>query len=118
MMSEQIFIDTNTKEWNKLQFSGAQILPLAEPVPQGSIHKLKLAAGTVIPIHYHPCDEYVYVLDGAIETSGNKCTQGTFWFTPPNAKNGPHQAITDVEIITIRLGAMGNFAKLSTRHLG
>jgi quercetin dioxygenase-like cupin family protein len=68
-----------------------------------------MAAGTIIPIHYHPCDEYVYVLNGTIKTGERQCATGTFWFTPANAKNGPHEAITDVEILTVRLGAMGAF---------
>lgn len=109
-MSEQTFINTSTQEWLELQqLPGTQILPLAEPVPHGSIHKLHITADTVIPVHYHPCDEYVYVLSGTIETGGHKCLQGTFWFTPANTKNGLHKAITDVEIITIRLGKMGTF---------
>lgn len=102
----------NNQHWQELKdFPGAQILPLAVPVPQGSIHRLKIAAGTVIPVPYHPCDEYVYVLDGIIETDGHQFTAGTFWSTPANTKNGSHQAITDVEIITIRLGAMGVFER-------
>ena len=109
-MSAQKFIDTNTQSWQNLeQFPDTQILPLAEPVSQGSIHRLKMKQGTVIPIHYHPCDEYVYVLEGAIETDGSECQAGTFWFTPANTKNGSHTAVTDVELLTIRLGAMGEF---------
>lgn len=101
-MSKQTFIDTDTESWLELeQFPGTQFLPLAEPVPQGSIHRLRMAAGTVIPVHYHPCDEYVYVLDGTIETGGRECKQETFWFTPANTKNGPHKAITEAEIITV-----------------
>ncbi|MGB5961846.1 MAG: hypothetical protein WBG73_14355 [Coleofasciculaceae cyanobacterium] len=112
-MNEQTFTDTNNKPWFDLeQFPGTQILPLAEPVPQGSIHCLKIKAGTVIPVHVHPCDEYVYILNGTIETGGHECKQGTFWFTPANAKNGHHKAITDVEILTIRLGELGTFEKL------
>ncbi|WP_315787824.1 cupin domain-containing protein [Fischerella sp. JS2] len=114
-MVEQTFIDTNNKQWLEIeQFPGTQILPLAEPIAQGSIHKLRMTADTVIPVHYHPCDEYVYVLKGIIETNGRQCTSGTFWFTPANTKNGPHKAITDVEIITIRLGEMGVFEEAST----
>jgi quercetin dioxygenase-like cupin family protein len=113
-MEQQTFIDTNIQQWSELkQLPGTQLLPLAEPVPQGSIHKLKMAAGTVIPIHIHPSDEYVYVLDGTVETGGYECTTGTFWFTPANTKNGPHTAITDVEMITIRLGSMGVFEAIS-----
>ncbi|WP_026734240.1 cupin domain-containing protein [Fischerella sp. PCC 9605] len=112
-MAQQIFLDTNTQQWLDMKpFPGTQILPLAEPVPQGSIHRLRMAAGTLIPVHYHPCDEYVYVLEGTIETAGRECKAGTFWFTPANTKNGPHKAITSVEIITIRLGQMGDFEQL------
>ncbi len=110
-MSEQKFINANTQSWHNLeQFPGAQILPLAEPVPEGSIHRLRMKTGTVIPVHSHPCDEYVYVLEGIIETDEKEeCKAGTFCFTPANTKNGSHKAITDVELLTIRLGAMGVF---------
>lgn len=84
-------------------------MSLAEPVPQGSIHRLQMIAGTVIPRHVHPCDEYVYVLSGTIATNGRNCQVGSFWITPANTSNGPHQAITDVELFTVRLGAMGVF---------
>jgi quercetin dioxygenase-like cupin family protein len=107
---EQKFINTNDRPWLKMeQFPGTEILALAEPVSRGSIHKLKMKAGTIIPVHKHPCDEYVYVLSGVIKTGDRECTEGTFWFTPANTQNGSHQAITDVEIITIRLGEMGKF---------
>ena len=92
------------------QFPGTQLLPLAEPVCEGSIHLLRMKAGTTIPIHTHPCDEYVYVLSGTIETGGKTCSQGTFWITPAFTRQGFHQAITDVEIMTVRLGKMGVFA--------
>ena len=109
-MSEQRFINTNTQSWQNLeQFTGTQILSLAEPVSEGSIHRLRMKQGTVIPVHYHPCDEYVYVLEGMVETGGKECQAGTFWFTPANTKNGSHTAVTDVELLTIRVGAMGMF---------
>jgi hypothetical protein len=41
--------------------------------------------------------------------SANWHFRTTFWFTPANTQNRSHKAITDVEIITIRLGAMGVF---------
>lgn len=107
---KQTFIETDVEQWLELeQLPGTQLLPLAEPVPQGSIHRLRMVAGTVIPVHFHPCDEYVYVLDGIVETGGQECKKGTFWFVPANTKNGSHQAITDVELLTIRLGSMGVF---------
>ncbi len=114
-MSASNFRLTDAEKWMEPEeFPGTQLLPLAEPVPQGSIHRLRMFAGTVIPVHVHPCDEYVYVLDGIVKTGGCECQKGTFWFTPANTQNGPHQAITDVEILTIRLGPMGIFEQLST----
>ena len=68
-----------------------------------------MSAGPKNPDHYQPSYEYVYVLKGTIETGGKECFAGTFWFTPANAKNGSHKAITDVENLTIRLGKMGEF---------
>ncbi len=114
-MSAQKFLQTGSESWLNLpQFPGTQLLPLAEPVAEGSIHLLKLQAGTMIPLHTHPCDEYVYVLSGTVETGGVICPQGTFWMTPAHTQQGEHKAVTDVEIITIRLGRMGVFESVST----
>lgn len=90
---------------------GVGLLPLATPVKDGSIHIATLKKGTKIPHHTHPADEYVLVLRGTIETGGVRCEAGDFWMTPKNTRQGPHIAITDVEIVTIRLGAMGEFEK-------
>lgn len=109
-MLKQSFTQVVPEQWLELdEFPGARLFPLAEPLPQGSIHLLKMKAGTRIPLHTHPCDEYVYVLSGVVETGGNDCSQGTFWFTPAHSQQGAHVAITDAEIITIRLGPMGVF---------
>ena len=109
-MQEQSFTETSSAQWiNMEKFPGTRLLALAQPVSEGSIHLLKMKAGTEIPPHTHPCDEYVYVLSGIIKTGEKTCDQGTFWFTPAHTRQGSHQAITDVEIMTIRLGKMGVF---------
>jgi anti-sigma factor ChrR (cupin superfamily) len=110
-MSEiQAFTDTSGAPWATIEFlPGVKLLPLAEPVPQGSIHLARLSAGTTIPAHTHPADEYVYVLDGTIDTGSTRCAAGTFWRTPGGIRQGPHVAVTDVQILTVRLGAMGPF---------
>lgn len=109
-MPQQTFIKTNEQPWiDFTQFPGTQILPLAEPVPHGSLHRLKLKAGTTIGLHTHPCDEYVYVFSGTIKTGETECEAGTFWFTPAHTRQGSHYAVTDVELLTLRLGAMGTF---------
>ena len=110
MSETQTFIDSARARWLKIDFlPGVELLPLAEPVPHGSVHLARLTAGTVIPPHTHPADEFVYVLSGTIETGSRRCPAGTFWRTPARTRQGPHVAVTDVQILTIRLGAMGPF---------
>lgn len=110
MSESQTFTDTSRAPWIEIDFlPGVQLLPLSEPVAQGSIHLAHLSAGTIIPAHTHPADEYVYVLDGTIDTGTTRCPAGTFWRTPAGTRQGPHTAISDVQILTVRLGAMGPF---------
>jgi anti-sigma factor ChrR (cupin superfamily) len=110
MTNAQAFIDPDDAKWQAIDFlPGVELMPLAQPVPDGSIHRARLKAGTTIPAHTHPADEYVVVLSGTIETGGRRCEAGTFWTTPAGVRQGPHVAITDVELLTIRLGGMGAF---------
>ncbi len=112
MATAQTFVDHDTGGWIAIDFlPGVTLLPLAQPVKDGSIHRARLTKGTVIPVHTHPADEYVTVLRGTVETGGRRCEAGTFWITPAGTRQGPHVALTDVELLTVRLGAMGPFGE-------
>ena len=112
MTNRQTFIDPGAASWLTIEaLPGVELMPLAEPVPHGSIHRARLAAGTVIPVHTHPADEFVQVLSGTVETGGRRCEAGTFWTTPAGTRQGPHVAVSDVELLTVRLGAMGPFGE-------
>ena len=114
-VTEQTFIESNDGQWYELSekwdelkdYPGIQALPLAEPVPQGSIHLVRLAAGTVLPPYTHPCDEHTYVISGTIKTGGRVCQVGTFWSTPAHTRHDSIMAITDSEVISMRLGPSG-----------
>ncbi len=107
---KQTFSDVTEQQFSELDiFPGTSWSVLTEPVPEGSIHRLKMKKGTVIPAHIHPSDEFVYVLVGTVKTGSRVCQQGTFWKTPAGVRQGPHEAMTDVELMTIRLGPMGEF---------
>jgi anti-sigma factor ChrR (cupin superfamily) len=106
----QVFKDSNEQHFSDLEaFPGASWLRFAEPVPNGSIHRLRMIQGAVIPTHAHPSDEYVFVISGRIETGGRICETGCFWITPKGVQQGPHKAVTDVQLLTVRLGRMGTF---------
>ena len=105
-----IFQDLSTQQFTDISiFPGTSWVVLAEPVPQGSIHRLKMKRGTVIPVHTHLADEYVFVVSGSLKTGDRVCESGCFWTTQKGIRQGAHEALTDVELITIRLGAMGEF---------
>ncbi len=107
---KQTFDDAENSKWIPFgDMAGVSFVALAEPVSEGSIHRARLLKGTKIPPHTHPVNEYVLVVSGIVETGGRRCEAGTFWITPANIRQGPHIAITDVEILTIRLGALGEF---------
>ena len=108
----QIFKDAADQEFMALDFlPGSSLSVLAVPVTDGSIHRLKMRAGSVIPPHTHPADEYVVLLSGELKTGERHCSAGCFWITPAGTSQGPHEALTDVELVTIRLGPMGSFVR-------
>src|ERR1700756_2168454 len=110
MSRQQSFVPPDDGAWIRVDFlPGVDLLPLAQPVPEGSIHRARLAKGTVIPVHTHPADEFVLVLSGTVETGGGRCEAGPLWTTPADVRQGPHVAVTAVELLTVRLGAMGPF---------
>jgi len=112
MSKQQTFVSPEDKTWTAIDIlPGVELLSLAQPVPEGSIHRARMKKGTIVPVHTHPADEFVLVLSGTVETGGHRCDAGTFWTTPANTRQGPHVAITDVELLTIRLGAMGTFGE-------
>lgn len=105
-----LFKDKQEQKFEDIDFlPGSSWSVLAQPVPEGSIHRLKMKAGSAIPAHTHPSDEYVLVLSGTWKTGERVCEAGTFIKTPSGARQGPHTALTDVELLTIRLGPMGEF---------
>jgi hypothetical protein len=108
----QIFKDASDQTFSAIDgLPGSSWAVLAEPIASGSIHRLKMIAGSTIPAHTHPADEYVVLLSGELVTGGRKCSAGCFCLTPANTRQGPHEALTDVELVTIRLGAIGDFEK-------
>ena len=54
MNNTQTFTEPDDAAWMRIDFlPGVELLPLAQPAPEGSIHRARLAEGTVIPVHTH-----------------------------------------------------------------
>jgi hypothetical protein len=79
---------------------------------RGHIHRSRLERGMRFPAHLQPgAVEHMLVLEGVVETTaGRRCERGDFW-TTPGVEHGPHLAVTDVEFITISIGAEGDGAR-------
>ena len=118
MEQNQSFVYPGENRWVSIDFlPGVDLLPLAQPVPEGSIHRACLAKGTVIPIHTHPCDEYVLVLSGVIKTDEQTCEQGTFWTTRAGTRQGPHIAFNERGIAYDSAWAYGSIWRKLARSL-
>lgn len=116
MATIQTFLDSEDRSWEVLEaLPGVELDALTQLPSLGSVHRARLSAGTVVPAHTHPCDEHVYVLRGQVTTGGRSCKAGTFWSTPAGTRQGPHVAVTEVELLTVRLGPMGEFEPGSPR---
>ena len=90
MAASQTFIGPNADGWITLDFlPGVMLLPLAQPVKEGSIHRARLAKGTVIPVHTHPADEYVMVLSGTVDTGGRRAPSGSPPLGPSRVPTSP-----------------------------
>jgi quercetin dioxygenase-like cupin family protein len=106
----QTFRLADEARWEPVEdWPGTEVLPLADVAPEGHIHRSRLQRSTRIPAHLHPgAVEHMLVLEGVVETTGGRrCERGDFWTTPPGVGHGPHLAVTDVEFITISIGAEG-----------
>src|SRR5215468_8844472 len=52
MPGTQIFVNGDATGWITIDFlRGVTLLPLAQPVKDGSIHRTRLSLGTVFPVH-------------------------------------------------------------------
>ena len=119
MANRQTFTDPDATNWLKIEaLPGVELMPLAGPVPEGSIHRARIVAGTIIPVHTHPADEFVLVLSGTIETAGGRCEAGTFWTTPAGTRQGltsPSMTSNCSRCGSARWGRSGNNAESAQR---
>ena len=109
----QTFIDRDANGWTMIDFlPGVTLLPLAEPVREGSIHRARLSRGAVIPVHTHPADECVMVLTRwsvmvPSKPAGGGAKRAHSGSQPAGTRQGPHTAVTDAELLIVVLARWG-----------
>jgi quercetin dioxygenase-like cupin family protein len=91
------------KSWQSGPYPGVELLVLHKNEATGGVSVLrKFAAGTTVPAHTHPdASEFVFILSGEWEESGQVYSTGAFFFAPRGVKHGPHVARTEVISLTI-----------------
>ena len=89
--------------WRPGPYPGVELMFLHNNPQTGGVTVLrKFLAGVTVPAHIHPqANEFVYILSGEWEESGQTHTTGAFFFAPRGAVHGPHVAKTEVISLTI-----------------
>ena len=89
--------------WQAGPYPGVELKILHRHETTGGLVVLrKFLAGTHVPAHVHPAaNEFVYVLSGEWEESGQVHTTGSFFFAPRGESHGPHIARTEVLSLTL-----------------
>lgn len=94
-------------------FEEVRVTHLTDLFAGGSLDKISMKAGALISPHTHVCDESAYVISGRLQSGEDEqqkvYEQGSIVFTPGAVKQGPHLALTDVELLTMRVGPIGLF---------
>lgn len=91
------------KNWQPGPYPGVELKILHKNEQTGGVTVLrKFHAGATIPAHTHPvANEFVYVLSGEWEESGQVHTTGAYFFAPKGVQHGPHVARTEVVSLTV-----------------
>jgi hypothetical protein len=66
-----------------------------------------MRAGAKIGPLTNVLDEYLVVLTGSIKSGETTMKKGAILHCPGAVRQGPHEAVTDTELLAIRLGPPG-----------
>ncbi|KAB2330455.1 cupin domain-containing protein [Cytobacillus depressus] len=79
----------NDKEWKALPFPGVFIKTLYKFEKGGSTVLIKMEPNSSFPLHDHPADEEVYVLEGEVRVGKYQLAKGDYLFTPKTTIHAP-----------------------------
>lgn len=78
-----------SKEWKALPFEGVFMKTLYRFEEGGSTVLIKMEPNSSFPLHTHPADEEVYVVEGEVRVGKYQLSQGDYLFTPQETIHAP-----------------------------
>jgi anti-sigma factor ChrR (cupin superfamily) len=94
-MNEQLINGKNSrfvsseKEWKALSFEGVFIKTLYKFEAGGSTILIKMEPNSSFPLHNHPADEEVFVIEGEVRVGKYQLSKGDYLFTPQETIHAP-----------------------------
>jgi ribosomal-protein-alanine N-acetyltransferase len=89
------------------QFPGVSQTPLSPAFGGGSLHHLFMRSGSKLGPVTNVMDEYFVVLNGSLESGGEILERGAVFHNPGAVRQDSHTAKSDVELLALRLGPVG-----------
>lgn len=95
------------------EFEEVTVTHLTELFACGSLDKISMKAGALISAHTHVLEESAFIISGRLQSGEDDkqkiYEQGSIVYTPGAVRQGPHLALTDVELLIMRNGPIGEF---------
>lgn len=95
------------------EFEEVTVTHLTELFANGSLDKISMKAGALISAHTHVLEESAFIISGRLQSGEDDqqkiYEQGSIVYTPGAVRQGPHLALTDVELLIMRNGPIGEF---------
>ncbi|MFC0558349.1 cupin domain-containing protein [Halalkalibacter alkalisediminis] len=87
-VKESRFVSAD-KEWKPLPFEGVSIKTLYKFEEGGSTVLIKMEPNSSFPLHDHPADEEVYVIEGECRVGKYSLVKGDYLFTSQHTIHAP-----------------------------
>jgi RimJ/RimL family protein N-acetyltransferase len=104
----EIFVAENQEFTESEALNGVAEDNLCQLFGGGSVSRLKLKAGAIIPTHSHVLDEVVIILTGKVKAGENILKPQDILRIPGACFQGPYEVLEDCLAVAVRLGPKGN----------
>jgi RimJ/RimL family protein N-acetyltransferase len=89
------------------EYPRVSMAPLTPAFAGGSVQHFFMRSGAKIGPLTNVLDEYLIVLQGSLKSGDKTLEKGAVLHCPGAVRQGPHEALTEVDLLSIRLGPPG-----------